>query len=494
MSILVLLLILILNFCFKIFKINSALSNIPGPPPIPFFGYKLPKDVYEIYTMYNELFLKYGATFKLYAGNTMSVMTSDVKLIEAILKSTTHITKSNTYDLFRPWLNDGLILSDGQKWKNRRKICTPSFHFKIIKNYLEIFKDAAENMANKLRDFADTGTEIDIMEFSSGLSLDVICESAFGVKMNIQLGHSKEYSEAINSVAEISYKRIFSMWKQCDMLFTMFSSDYSKFQKAVKLLNDTSMNIIKERRAIFSETKEKLKKSCKDSNIYKTQTILSDALFDNSELTDKDVQEELNNFLFAGHDTASVTISFMFLTLSKHFDIQQKIFQEISENVGDDIKNLKTNDIQNMKYLDQVIKEVMRYRTPIPFIGRHFKEDAVIGDYFFPKGVNVFLLLHWLHNDNKYYSNPEKFNPERFSTENQANRAPFLYLPFSAGPRNCIGQKYGMLELKTVIIRILWEFVLLPVNNFKEELGIAALLKSKNGFPIKLKLRQTKIQ
>ena len=162
-----------------------------------------------------------------------------------------------------------------------------------------------------------------------------------------------------------------------------------------------------------------------------------------------------------------------------------------------------------MKYLDCVIKETLRLYPPVPFIGRQLNEETVLEGITFPVGTFIHILINALHRDPAHFPDPDRFDPERFTPENSAHRHPFAYIPFSASQRNCIGessrvasssdwflidsvllgQKFAMLELKSVISEIVLNFQLEPVTRaedvvFKSDL----VLRSKH--PIRIRFKQ----
>nr|AZR39465.1 cytochrome P450 [Agasicles hygrophila] len=479
--------ILFLNWCYEIHTKNKILSKIPGPPPIPYFGYRLPSTPFGFYKMFNELTCKYGKTFKLYIGSNLYVCTSDIKLLEAIMTSNVHLNKSKVYDILKAWLKNGLIVSFREYWRPRRKIVSPSFHFNIMKEFFKVFKEASSRLVEKLKQEADTGKVFNIIEYLQKCSLDVVCKSVLGVNMNFEKSEGKQFVKAINDMCEIAFERNFSPWKRFDILYRLFGSTYEDCRQSVQVINDLTMNVVKQRRADIKAGKVEVSRS--SGNKYTKNVILLDALFEYPSLTNEDIQEELINFMFAGYDTISTSLSFAMLNLSLHKDIQEKLYNEINSITDHDINNLTVQSLNEMKYVDQFFRESLRTFTTVPFIERELAEDADLNGVYIPKGTTMSLLIHWMHHDSDVHSNPETFDIERFSSENQRSNSAFAFLPFSAGPRNCVGQKFALMEAKTLLVGILSEFEILSVEGFKIELGLATLLTSKNGFPVRLQRR-----
>lgn len=150
-----------------------------------------------------------------------------------------------------------------------------------------------------------------------------------------------------------------------------------------------------------------------------------------SELSDVDIREEVDTFMFEGHDTTSSALAFAISLLSKHADVQQRVYEEAVE--------LEGREKESMPYLEAVIKETLRLYPSVPFFSRGVLEDLQVGDVTVPKGASVSCLVYMLHRDPESFPDPERFDPDRFYL-NENKLHPFAFAGFSAGPRNCIGQ------------------------------------------------------
>ncbi|KAJ8975280.1 hypothetical protein NQ317_013680 [Molorchus minor] len=150
----------------------------------------------------------------------------------------------------------------------------------------------------------------------------------------------------------------------------------------------------------------------------------------------------------------------------KRFNIaEEDILQEIHEVLGESDKFPTYNDLNKMKFMERCIKECLRLYPSVPFISRVIGEDIkTTTGYTIPKGCDVNIHIYDLHRAPQIWENPEKFDRDRFLPDNIATRHPFAYIPFSAGPRNCTGQRYALLEIKTALCGILSKFKLEPVD------------------------------
>jgi len=137
--------------------------------------------------------------------------------------------------------------------------------------------------------------------------------------------------------------------------------------------------------------------------------------------------------------------------------IQEKLQEEL-DRVVEEGKEITSDDLKELKYLDLVIKEAQRIYPSVPTFARQLEQDAKVGDYIIPKGTNAVVLTYSLHRDPNVFPDPERFDPDRFLPENTKGRSPFAYVPFSAGPRNCIGQKFAIMELKIILAKLFHKF------------------------------------
>lgn len=146
-----------------------------------------------------------------------------------------------------------------------------------------------------------------------------------------------------------------------------------------------------------------------------------------------------------------------------------------------------------MKYLERCMMETLRMYPPVPIIARHMKHDLKLasGDYSIPKGATVVVATYKLHRLETIYPNPDKFDPDNFLPEKTANRHYYAFVPFSAGPRSCVGRKYAMLKLKVILSTILRNFRI--ISDLGEEdfrLQADIILKREEGFQIRLEPRK----
>lgn len=286
-----------------------------------------------------------------------------------------------------------------------------------------------------------------------------------------------------------------NFWLRNPIIFALTGAK-RRNDRCLKVLHKFTRDVVKNRREML--LKEDVSKEVEvvddnDVGIKKKMALLDvllKASVDGKPLTDNEIAEEVDTFMFEGHDTVTSAISFCFYLLSENPEAQQNVLEEVARIVGDDLSVDPTyNQLAEMKYLERCIKETLRIYPSVPIYGRNLDEDLNLDGKIVPAGCNVNLMIYNLNMDPKYFKDPEKFDPERFNENNERTENPFVYVPFSAGPRNCVGQKFAMLEMKSTISSVVRNFELIP-SNIKPKLLMQLTTKSSNGINVALKKRR----
>ncbi|OWK11750.1 hypothetical protein Celaphus_00003044 [Cervus elaphus hippelaphus] len=205
-----------------------------------------------------------------------------------------------------------------------------------------------------------------------------------------------------------------------------------------------------------------------DSGAFRAGVILGILLSlqdeDGKGLSDEDIRAEADTFMFEGHDTTASGLSWILYNLAKHPEYQERCRQEVQELLKDgEPKNIEWDDLAQLPFLTMCIKESLRLHPPVTVISRRCTQDTVLPDgRVIPKGVICLISIFGTHHNPTVWPDPEVFDPFRFDPENIKGRSPVAFVPFSAGPRNCIGQTFAMTEMKVVLALTLLRFRVLP--------------------------------
>jgi cytochrome P450 family 4 len=321
-----------------------------------------------------------------------------------------------------------------------------------------------------------------------------------GVKLG-ELGNDGiAYRERIYEVGKLLMFRLMRPWLHINFFYSLFGY-LQELKDVLKPVHEFTKSIIKQRKLHFhsAETKQDSEGLRSDENVYfrskKRRFAMMDMLLQAQKdglIDDEGINEETDTFTFEGHDTTSAGMTFTLLLLAHHPEAQEKIFEEMQKVlVENDRDELTIEDFNKMDYLDRVVKESMRIYPPVPVISRVFSEDFYHDGVVLPKGSACHIYIYDIHRDSDVFPDPEKFDPDRFLPENCANRSNFAFIPFSAGMRNCIGQRFALLELKVMLTKIIKNFKIFPITTREEIVFIADLvLRCKTQIKMKFKLRE----
>lgn len=478
----------------KVKDTSVYLSNIPGPKPFLFFGnyFHVLSGTKAILPKLLEFIAKYGDTILVHDGPLSHfLVTVDYEFTELLLTSSKFIDKAWQYEYVRGWLGEGLLTSTGSKWKAHRKAITPSFHFSILQGYIGVFNNVGDMLVKNLQ--KEVGKDsVEISKIISLYALDVICEAAMGVKINA-LEDESQYVKHIKTMCRIASERTISLTNTYSYPLTM---NYYQEKLALKFIHGYIDNVIDQRIVKHQNEKNCIKKNKNNSDDKGVKEslafldLLLNSTINGRPLTRDELRDEVNTFMFEGHDTTASAIAFCLFMLATHPEVQDKVIKEQQHIFGNELKFATPNyqELRSMKYLDLVLKETLRLFPSVPYFGRELSKDLEFKGTLYPKGLAIMIFPFGFQRSPKYFSEPEKFMPERF--ENPTRKWPYSYTPFSAGPRNCIGQKFAMLELLSTISKIIRNFELMPATP-KHELQLApeAILISKTGICISIKNR-----
>ncbi|XP_064458394.1 cytochrome P450 4V2-like [Ornithodoros turicata] len=402
--------------------------------------------------------------------------------VEALLNNSENLNKSFLYGMMKPWIGNGLLTSDKHIWRQRRKVLSPAFHFRTLDEYVPVMNRRSHDLVRKM---GEVGKDyFDVLPAMRLAAFGILFETAMG----IQLEEEKVGQTGFLSVNDDVSTRIMTrMLNPLQWFNTVYNNteDGKIFFDQVKLIKEYTMNILKTRKATYKVgmAEEDRKKSFMD--------ILLRMHMEEGIFTEDEIREEVNTFMIGGFDTTATAAAFALHLLGNNPDIQGRVHEEIDAVFGNDRERTVTvEDIKKLKYLECVIKETLRLYPPIPLLARNIDKDVTVGQYTIPKGTVALVGLYFLHRHPRFYDKPNDFVPERFLSTSEKN--PFVYVPFSGGARNCIGQKFAQLEDKILLAQILRNFKVeskLASNDL--QMSLELVLRPTQGLEIKLTPRSS---
>ncbi|KAH0808071.1 hypothetical protein GEV33_014720 [Tenebrio molitor] len=407
--------------------------KIGGPFAWPIIGsaYLFIRGHKDSYNIVTKMINSQPPIFKLWMGTKLVILTTQPTHAEVIVKTCfNRLGTKHMEEIFKT----GLITAPVDIWRRRRKIINKSFNTKILNSYVDIFDKRARHLMKQFEEKCH-GNYIDLLETLLRCSLDTVCETLLDVDSNSITGQAR-YITNTNRLAKISAIRGSSIW-----LHAKFIWSYSSLHQEVTNLRREMMDFIRQ----IIEMKK--------LNIFDKEKVFINNLINSTEdgeLDESGVMDEIQS-IFAASETTAITNALVLCMMGLHSNIQKNIQEELASIFGHSDRTVTLEDVNRMYYLERVIKETMRLFPPVPFIRRSVDEDIELDSHVLPKGSEVYIPLLSLHRRPDFWKDPLVFNPDRFLAENEAKRPNFSYLPFSRGSKNCIGFKYAMLSMKTML-------------------------------------------
>ncbi|XP_054835331.1 cytochrome P450 4B1-like [Eublepharis macularius] len=491
-------LIIILIFTYVVLKaimmyrqkqyLIQVLRCFPGPPTHWLYGhFKMMKPEEEFLTV--ESWTKiYPHCYPIWYGGFLPFLNiNHPEYVKAIF-SRGDPKSLVVYNFLVPWIGKGLLILNGPKWQRHRKLLTPGFHYDVLKPYVPLMADSVKVMLDKWEKLVpkDRTTPVELFEHVSLMTLDSIMKCAFSYESNCQMNRDNSYIKTVFDLCFMFYQRMKTPLHHNDLIY-WFTSEGRQFRKGCKIAHHHTDKVIRERKESLKDVRE-LEKILKKRHLDFLDILLCAKDENGNPLSVEDLRAEVDTFMFEGHDTTASGISWLLYCMALNPEHQQRCREEIQELLGEQ-ETIQWNDLGKMTYTTMCIKESLRLYPPVPMIARELEAPVTFADgRTLPKGFLAMLHFYALHRNPEVWDNPEVFNPLRFSLENAATRHPYAFLPFAAGPRNCIGQQFAMNEMKVALALTLLRFELSP-NPSHAPIPIPQVItRSKNGIVVNLKI------
>ncbi|KAI9323171.1 cytochrome P450 [Dichotomocladium elegans] len=424
---------------------------IPGPTKYPFVGSireLLPNPTLG----WMRLFKKYGPVLEINFMGTDAIGTNDPRVAEIFAKESEYFTKKVDLGLkeIKAFGGQGLFTtdSDDEDWKLAHKLLMPAFSPRAIKAYLHEMGTISIETMEVLGDYSPV-EKVDILDWTTRLTFETIGRCGFGYDFGLLESRDAPLHPFINAMSYCLLEAV-NRVLQVGIIKHLPLERNRKFDAYIKLMNDTVDQVIKER---------KNSPEAKDINKDLLGFMLNARDENNLGLSDENIRYQVVTFLIAGHDTTANTLAWTLYELSRHPEIEAKVLQEIV-NVGITHGKLPTvEQVSNLKYTSQVLKETLRKYPPVRSLGKFCKKDCVVpGGYLVKAGTISQINVFAMHRNPDVYPDPERFDPDRFTPEEEQKRSRFAWLPFSNGPRACIGMAFALQEAKVVLSMFLHRY------------------------------------
>jgi cytochrome P450 len=365
-----------------------------------------------------------------------------------------------------------LLTSEKDVWLRQRRLMQPAFH----RQRLEAFVTGMTGITNDLVDRwaqLEPGRTLDLEAEMMRITLSIVGQALLGQDLSAD---SNELGQAYGKLTEyVTYR----LGVAFPMPLWMPTQINRNMLQARALVQRELQSIIQARRVAHSNS---------DSNQNDLLSMLLESRYeDGSSIDDTHLSAEISLFLFAGHETTASALVWAFYEISRHKEVETKLLEELQRVLNGRSPTLE--DLPKLEYTRMVLEETMRIYPPTMALARTSIEDDEVDAHAIPKGSSVAVFICGLHHDPEYWPEPERFDPERFAPSAVQLRDRFAYIPFSAGPRQCIGNTFAMLEAQVILACALQRFRLRTSPGQSVEPVVKMALKPKQGLNVILEPR-----
>ncbi|XP_037812139.1 uncharacterized protein LOC119603923 [Lucilia sericata] len=431
----------------------------------------------------------------LHVFNKPCLLIRDLELVKNVLIKDFN-QFSNRYSYSDPHSDavgaNTLFFAKNPKWKNIRSKLTPVFASGKIKQMFPLVEEIGRELDKYLCNLTEktpNNNVHEVKDINALYTTDVIATVAYGVQANSLVNPNGDF--------RINGKRIFDFNKRRSLEFScmFFLPKLVKLMKFKFFSPETTTFLRKTIKYVMDErAKSGLKRNDLIDILVKFR---KDAETDKTHFANEldSVIAQAAIFFSAGFETSSATMSFTLYELAKHQDVQQRVREEIREALHQSENGeLSYEQLNELKYLNNVILEVLRFYPPLPFLDRECTADKGYSlqphvDFTIPPGMPVYIAANALQRDPRYFTEPEKFEPDRFNPENKLYNNLGAYMPFGVGPHNCIGERFGMIQTKVGLFNFLRNHYVTVCEKTSPEMNLspyALIIQSADGIYLNL--------
>jgi cytochrome P450 len=382
--------------------------------------------------------LRYGDVSYLKIWNRHGYLITEPHDIRHVLQDNArNYHKSTLYDRLKSTLGNGLVTSEDAYWLRQRRIAQPAFHRERIAKSTGVMAQEAEKTARRWATFAATGRSIDVQQEMMGLTQSIVLAAMLGSDATRLTESARAWSIVNEYIGE-------NFWK-VGLTAHLPTPRNRQFHRSVAHLDRTILQLIDNRR-----------RNGADGNDLISMLLSARDPETGEGMSDRQLRDEVMTFFLAGHETTALAVTWAWYLLAQHPAVLARLEGELDAVL--DGRQPAFDDLERLPYTRMAIEETMRLYPPAWGFSRRALAADQIGGYDLPPGWLVFVIPWVMHRHPKYWDDPERFDPERFSAAQSAARPKFIYLPFGAGPRQCIGNHFAMAEAQIILATLVQRY------------------------------------
>lgn len=439
----------------------------PGPNGLPLIGV-LPEWQRDPLPMLVRLRAEHGPIIKVPLGIRTTMLTAPHHVKHLLQDNHLNYVKGFDYQRMEPLLGHGLLTSNGEQWKRHRRLAQPGFHRQRVAGFATLMVRQTHAMISRWRALGPQ-PEVDVHAELMRLTLEIVSEALFSTALG---DVTRQVGDALGEALAMTDERVNSIGVMPLWVPTPFNVRY---RKRLDVLDRVVREIIVSRR----------QQPPSDDLL----SMLMHARDEGSEtpaLDDSALRDEVMTMILAGHETTANALSFAQVLLTKNPDIERRMHSSVVAALGTHDGDAELN---GLGYVKQVAEEAMRLYPPAWLFGRQALADDVIDGFKIPAKSLVLAVAYLTHRDPDLWPDPERFDPDRFTPELAATRHRFAFYPFSAGPRQCIGNGFAMMELQLVLATLAQHVRLEVLEPDRVEVEATITLRPKGTVPTRIHFR-----
>lgn len=413
-----------------------------------------------------ELIEKYGDICMLQPAsrNDIGYLVNNPDYLKHILvRNNDNYKKGPGFDLVKMLLGNGIIVSDGAFWRRQRRMIQPAFNKKVIGTLYQYIADCNSRLFKQWQRKAENKEVIDITKTAAELSLEVVLTLIFSEDL----------------------PRMFD--EQGGNPFSFLTEDLTRDLKVVLKFRTMSKHI--QQLIIWRRENQPARTDFLSMFMAARDKESGEAM------TDKELLDEVTTLIIAGHETSAITLDWSWYFIATHPEVEQRLLNEITSVTGAGAGDMQKgtvpgyDDLPSLGYVGQVVQEALRLYPPVWLFSRTAINEDQIGDYHIAPGTHIFISPYYLHRHPEFWPDAERFDPERFSDDAVKARHKTAYIPFSAGPRRCIGDFLAIVEMQAHFGLMLPAFRLEYLDEQPVELEPAINMRSRHPLRFTIKPR-----
>jgi cytochrome P450 len=384
---------------------------------------------------------------------------------EVLAVQNDNFIKERTVQRSKMLLGEGMITAEAAEHRAQRQAAQPAFHRQRIVEYGAVIVEEAAHMRGSWR----AGEQRDIARDMMHLTLNVVARTLFATDLRQEV---YELAAAINRI--MGLYNFLIMLPAAEWLVHFRPPGLAGFVRARNRIDAVVYRMIDAHR----------KSGLDRGSLLDLMLAASPA---NDQESRQSLRDQVITIFLAGYETVANALSWTWYLLAQNPDCEAKLHSEVEDVLNGRLP--KVEDVQRLRYTESVLAESLRLYPPAWAMGRYARNDFALGDFFLPAKTTVLMSQFVTHRDARYFPDPLRFDPERFSTEGQARRAKFTYFPFGAGPRQCIGESFAWMEGVLILATLAqkWKFRLAP--EYRVEPQPLITLRPKYGMVMNVEAR-----